>query len=409
MPCASSNGWISMMEEVEFLVVGCGPAGGVAAREAARGGASTIVLEKDRVVGAKRVCAAGLRPGFCQTFDLPRALVHCDTPRLGLFDLSGHEHELYFGPGHTTTREELDGEIGRLAACEGAEIRTGALFRSYERQGNWTIVEYADMQSGERRRIAARNLFLAQGATATLDNDDCFGFDKWREGLLTTLQYRVYLPQPAKAIAYQTLELHYYLTGEGRQIIGWMFPKLDHLAIGLGVRGKMPGAQLRAELRSFEERIRTRLYPGAQATLKEEGHLLYGGHPRPRVASEGAMVGGTAAGLVDATNGEGIFEAAFSGRLAAEAVVVQRGRPAAAAAGYGRALRDRFFGRLEHRVTLMSFLERRPARFGVLFEQLARTPRFAEALLRESHERSFGDRMFLWSQALRLVLRAANA
>ncbi len=36
------------------------------------------------------------------------------------------------------------------------------------------------------------------------------------------------------------------------------------------------------------------------------------------------MVGGTAAGLVDATNGEGIYEAAMSGRFAADAV--HRGR-----------------------------------------------------------------------------------
>jgi geranylgeranyl reductase len=398
-----------MTEDVEFLIVGCGPAGGVAAREAARAGVRTVVLEKDRVVGAKRVCAAGLRPGFCETFDLPRALVHCDTPRLALFDLKNREHEVFFGPGHTTTREELDGEIGRLAATEGAEIRTGTLFRSYERSGDRTIVEYADLAAGERRRIAARNVFFAQGATAKLDDDERFGFDGWRDGLLTTLQYRVYPQTPAKAIAYQTLELHYYLAADGRQIVAWMFPKRDHLAIGLGVRGKMPGARLREELDAFERRVRERLYPGIATTVKEEGHLLYGGHPRPRVASEGAMVGGTAAGLVDATNGEGIFEAAMSGRMAAAAVARRRAAPSHASTQYGRDLQRRFFGRLEHRVKLMRYLEKRPARFGALFEDLSRRPRFAEALLLENHERRFGDRMFLWAQALRFAARAANA
>jgi len=93
------------VEHVEFLVVGCGPAGGIAAREAARSGVGTVVLEKDSVVGAKRVCAAGLRPGFCATFDLPREIVHCDTPRLALFDPAGKAYELTSVPGHTTTRE----------------------------------------------------------------------------------------------------------------------------------------------------------------------------------------------------------------------------------------------------------------------------------------------------------------
>ncbi|MGA7355736.1 MAG: FAD-dependent oxidoreductase, partial [Candidatus Cybelea sp.] len=92
------------MERTELAIVGCGPAGSTAAREAARAGVSTLVLERDAIVGRKRVCAAGLRPGFCGTFNLPRSLVHCDTPRLALFDGDGVEHELNFGPGHTSTR-----------------------------------------------------------------------------------------------------------------------------------------------------------------------------------------------------------------------------------------------------------------------------------------------------------------
>ena len=43
---------------------------------------------------------------------MPRALVHCDTPRLALFDAVGREYGLAIRPGHTTTREELDGTIG---------------------------------------------------------------------------------------------------------------------------------------------------------------------------------------------------------------------------------------------------------------------------------------------------------
>ena len=31
--------------------------------------------ERDPVVGEKRVCAAGLRPGFCENFDIPREIV----------------------------------------------------------------------------------------------------------------------------------------------------------------------------------------------------------------------------------------------------------------------------------------------------------------------------------------------
>ncbi|HZY99880.1 MAG TPA: NAD(P)/FAD-dependent oxidoreductase [Candidatus Baltobacteraceae bacterium] len=394
------------METVDFVVVGCGPAGATAAREAAAAGIETLVLEKDAVVGVKRVCAAGLRPGFCGTFDLPNDLVHCDTPRLALFDDSGAEHEVPFGPAHTTTREELDGTMGAFASRAGADVRTQSLFRSVESDGAHAVVEYADLRAGDRRRIRTRNVFLASGATVRAPEGLAYG--QWENGLMTTLQYRVYLQRPAAAIAYRTLELHYYRTAGGRQIVAWMFPKRDHLAIGLGLLGKMPGQALREELAAFEARVRARLYPGVEVTArKEEGHLLYGGWPRPALSRDAVMIGGTAAGLVDATNGEGIFEAAMSGRIAAESVAAERARPAAAAARYARVVAGRFSRRLSHRVKLMRFLERVPMRYGVLFEQLAGTPRFADLLQKEDCERTMGDRIYLYGQALRFAVRTA--
>jgi flavin-dependent dehydrogenase len=395
------------MQEVEFLVVGCGPAGGTAAREAARAGVETMVLERDPVVGTKRVCAAGLRPGFCEDFDLPRSIVHCDTPTIAMRGLSGKRYAFDVGTAHTTTREDLEGTIAAFARAEGATIATSALYRGYVRDGDSTVVEYADLGSGERKKVRAKTVLLAQGSSARLAPGSPLDYDAWQAGLITCYQYRVYLERPAIDETYRTLEMHYYLTDSQRNVIAWMFPKRDHLSIGLGVAGKCSGKELRAELDAFLPKVAERLFPGVAYTIREEGNLLYGGAPRPRISDGDVMIAGTAAGLVDATTGEGIHEAATSGRIAAAAVALaKRGRTKAPAQQYERDLKHIFYGRLRHRHKLMTFLERRPVRFDVLFEHLARAPRFATMLQRDRNDYSFGEWAYLYAQAALFSIRA---
>jgi flavin-dependent dehydrogenase len=119
------------------------------------------------------------------------------------------------------------------------------------------------------------------------------------------------------------------------------------------------------------------------------------------------MVGGTAAGLVDATTGEGIYEAASSGRLAAASVAqAHSGRVRSAGRTYERSLKGGFYGRLRDRHNLMNFLERKPRRFDVLFEQLSRTPRFSDMIQSDRDDYSLAQWIYLYSQMARFTVKA---
>ncbi len=56
----------------------------------------------------------------------------------------------------------------------------------------------------------------------------------------------------------------------------------------------------------------------------------------------------------------------------------------------------------------MSFLERKPARFDVLFRQLAGTPRFAALLQRDRNDFSPWEWLYLYAQAARFSLAAVR-
>jgi hypothetical protein len=79
------------------------------------------------------------------------------------------------------------------------------------------------------------------------------------------------------------------------------------------------------------------------------------------------------------------------------------------ARSYERATKHAFYGRLRHRRQLMTYLERKPARFDVLFEQLEATPAFADLLQHDRNDFTTKQWMYLYAQAAKFSLRSLRA
>jgi flavin-dependent dehydrogenase len=122
----------------------------------------------------------------------------------------------------------------------------------------------------------------------------------------------------------------------------WIFPRCGHLSVG--ICGKQPAAMLRAQLERYmdEQGI-------SKAGATYYGHVLPSLETRSwqnnRVAGDGWMATGDAAGLVDPITGEGLYYALRSAELAADAIVGSAGE--SAPASYEQALRDDISADLE--------------------------------------------------------------
>jgi flavin-dependent dehydrogenase len=97
----------------------------------------------------------------------------------------------------------------------------------------------------------------------------------------------------------------------------------------------------------------------------------------------------------------------MSGRFAAAAVSGAKATAADPAPAYDRAVKQAFYSRLRHRAKLMSFLERKPARFDVLFRQLEGAPRFADLLQHDRNDFTPAQWLYLYGQAMRFGVSAA--
>ena len=97
----------------------------------------------------------------------------------------------------------------------------------------------------------------------------------------------------------------------------WIFPRCGHLSVG--ICGKEPAASLRTRLETYmvEQGI-------SKAGATYYGHVLPSLESRAwkenRVAGDGWMAVGDAAGLVDPITGEGLYYALRSADLAAQAI-----------------------------------------------------------------------------------------
>ena len=128
-------------------------------------------------------------------------------------------------------------------------------------------------------------------------------------------QERIKIPE-ANMEYYKNLAEMYVGDDVSPDFYGWVFPKYDHVAVGTGT------VVNKTKIKQYQDATRERSAAkcGGGKIIRVEAHPIPE-HPRPhRIRNRAALVG-DAAGYVTKCSGEGIYFAAKSGRMCAEAIV----------------------------------------------------------------------------------------
>ncbi len=290
------------MERFDVAVVGAGPAGSVTAIHLARGGARVLLLDKARFPRDKP-CGGGLTLRAVRQLPVdPAPVVEHEVDRME-FRLgwrSRFERQGRRGPFVLMTqRRRLDQYLVEQAAAAGAEFRDGVKARVEDGTGGLSL------HVGETP-VQAEIVVGADGANGTTARALGLG------GPITHgVAYEGNAPFDERYRGLAVIELGTIPGG-----YGWIFPKGDHVNVGVG-GWEAEGPHLRGHLSELCRR----------SGIDEAGLESVRGHRLPLrragfvPAGRRALLVGDAAGLVDPLTGDGMYEAFVSARLAAEAAL----------------------------------------------------------------------------------------
>ena len=298
-----------MKERYDVIVVGGGPAGSWAARHAAEGGASVLMLEKDREIGLPVRCAEGVSEAALRRLvDVRERWVAQVIKGARLVAPDGTAVEIKTDElGFILHRNLFDKDLAGIASDAGADVMTSAYVHGLSIE-NGTVTGVRLTHQREAYAISSSIVIGADGVesrvgrwagidtrTVPKDMETCF------QMTLTGID-----------IDPEFIELYF-----GHSIApggyAWVFPKGAKTAnVGLGISGVYSGGKKPLEyLREFIDKK----FSGASIQT-----MVAGGVPvmptLKQVVRDGFMLVGDAAHQANPISGGGIANAMIAGRIA---------------------------------------------------------------------------------------------
>lgn len=354
---------MSPYHKFDVVVVGAGPSGSVLSRDLAMQGVSVLVLDKKKFP-RKKPCAGGLtrRAMHALSVDIDDVVEdHTRTAKI-FIDNRPIFHQTFDTPIiGMVRREQFDHFLINKATSAGAEFWEDTSFKSVSgKSGNLTI-------ETSKGRIQSRFLVAADGVKSRVVKQ--LGL-KINCDFMTAVEAEVY-PRDTRILE-NFLGTAHYDFGVIPEGYGWIFPKKDHLNIGiLSISKKVRGYK-----HHFESYIKLKDILSGSDVIDYRRHLIPFRSDRHNVfANQLGLAIGDATGYTDPLTGEGIYYAVQSARLAASALMEALNRGDNDLAVYNKTIKKEFHTDLKY-ANILAFI-------------LYKIPSFSYRLL-ESHSERFG-------------------
>ncbi len=324
------------MQRADVLVVGGGPAGSSCAERLVKDGLDVIVLDRARFPRDKP-CAGWITPEVVQATGLePTAYAASHTlqpiRRFRVGFVGGGAREVDYGEtvSFGILRREFDSFLLQRSGARVCVQNVASLRRSH---GRWVVND----------AFTAPYLLGAGGHFCPVARE-LKGPGRWHSVVVAQEMEIRLTPQLAAEcpVVADRPELDFTDDLGG---YGWCFRKGDFLNVGLGRR---ESPSLASDVRAYLDWLaRTGRIPADLPTpLRGHAYRLREGTPA-RVAGDGVLLAGDAAGLAHAASGEGILPAVLSGQVAAEVILEAAGGSAGALESYPERLAQRIGPRPE--------------------------------------------------------------
>jgi digeranylgeranylglycerophospholipid reductase len=299
--------------DYDVIIVGAGPGGSFAAKNAAKGGASVLLIDRRKELGAPVRCGEGLGSHWLKELGLTL------SPKAISAEISG---SVLYSPdmkravkiqnpetkGYVIDRKVFDKDLAIDAGRAGADVIVKTeVYDVIKKNGKPCGVKACSM--GERLEMTCKVLIAADGgestvarmagmnSTATLYDTD-FG-----------IEYEM-----VNVECEDLIEIYFSRNAAPRGYV-WVFPKGKDVAnVGVGIGGLEKGNAVEYLDKFIKNNER---FKDAQ-TVAIKGGLIPVGEPLKELVADGLMVVGTAAHQVDPIHGGGMALAMEAGGMAGE-------------------------------------------------------------------------------------------